>query len=86
MDLLNLLFSVRAKIREGHPEYPVTAHSWPNFLYAGFQAHVDDMERGLLQSELLVMVGYFPFRMCQCIRNQPMIDRLTSTYSRHRPP
>jgi hypothetical protein len=50
--------SVKAKIRDGHPDYAVTAHSWPLFLYAGLQAQADDMEKGLFRSELLVKVGF----------------------------
>jgi hypothetical protein len=59
--LANLLSSVRTKIREGHPNYVVTAHSWPKFIYAGFEANVDDMENGLFHSELLVMVFFLVF-------------------------
>jgi hypothetical protein len=49
--------SIRAKIRDGHPDYIVTAYSWPLFLYAGFKVHIEDMERGLFRSELLVKVS-----------------------------
>jgi hypothetical protein len=51
--------SVRAKIRDGHPDYAITAHSWPLFLYAGLQAQVDDVEKGLFRSALLIKVCFF---------------------------
>jgi hypothetical protein len=50
------VFSVRAKIRNGDPDYPVTAQSWPLFLYAGFAVNPNDIEQGLFRSSLLVKV------------------------------
>jgi hypothetical protein len=60
MTSLMISCSIRAKIRDGNPEYAVTAHSWPHFVYAGFEAHANDMEKGLLRSALLVKVRLFP--------------------------
>jgi hypothetical protein len=48
--------SVRASIRDGHPNFLVTAHSWPIFLYAEYKAYSEDIGRGLLRSKLLVKV------------------------------
>lgn len=49
-------FSVRTLIRQGDDAYPVTAHSWPLFLYASNRCFVDDIEKGLFKSGLLVKV------------------------------
>jgi hypothetical protein len=49
-------FSVRNLIRHGDDAYPVTAHSWPLFLYASNQCFVDDIEKGLFKSGLLIKV------------------------------
>lgn len=48
--------SVRQNIRDGHPDFLVTADSWPAFLYPHARANEDDMEQGLLQSAILVKV------------------------------
>lgn len=49
-------FSVRNLIRHGDDAYPVTAHSWPLFLYASNRCFVDDIEKGLFKSGLLIKV------------------------------
>lgn len=48
--------SVRSYIREGHVNYSVTAHSWPNFCYLNFVCDTNDIEKGLWKSPLLVKV------------------------------
>jgi len=48
--------SVRAKIRDGHPDFIVTANSWPAFVYPYGKCNVDDIEKGLFQSAILVKV------------------------------
>ena len=48
--------SVRNHIREGHVDYSVTAHSWPNFCYLDFVCDANDIEKGLWKSPLLVKV------------------------------
>lgn len=48
--------SVRNNIREGHVDYPVMAHSWPNFCYLDFVCDANDIEKGLWKSTLLVKV------------------------------
>lgn len=40
----------------GHPDYAVTAHSFPNFLYAGDHCDPQDPEAGLFRNLLLVKV------------------------------
>jgi hypothetical protein len=44
-------------IRDGHPDYVVTAHSWPTFLYAGNKCNADDIEEGLFRNGMLVKVS-----------------------------
>ncbi|KAF7974702.1 hypothetical protein HWV62_11485 [Athelia sp. TMB] len=41
------------KIREGDPDFQVTAHSWPNFMYADYQCDPEDVEKGFLKSHLM---------------------------------
>ena len=48
--------SVWAKICEGHPDFRVTTDLWPLFLYEGYKCDVNDLERGLFRSKLLVKV------------------------------
>ncbi|KAF7976661.1 hypothetical protein HWV62_5999 [Athelia sp. TMB] len=52
---------MRNNIREGHADYLVTAHSWPIFLYAGYKCDTNDLEKGLLQSPLLVKAFKYIF-------------------------
>ena len=48
--------SIPQSIWNGHPDFVVTADSWPAFLYPHAKADPDDMEHGLFQSALLVKV------------------------------
>jgi hypothetical protein len=48
--------SVRSKIRDGHPDFIVTADSWPALVYPYGKGNVDDIEKGLFQSAILVKV------------------------------
>jgi len=50
--------SVRTMIREGHPDYIITAYSWPVFIYAGNKCNPDDMEEGLFRNVMLVKVSH----------------------------
>ncbi|KAG6371324.1 hypothetical protein JVT61DRAFT_9617, partial [Boletus reticuloceps] len=43
----------RQKIREFHPDYLVTAQSWPAFLYAGGQFDPNNPDNGLFKGEIL---------------------------------
>ena len=47
---------VRAKIRNGEPDFAVTADSWPAFIYAKEKVDPSNLEKGFLQSKLLVKV------------------------------
>lgn len=53
--LVNQFSSVRRNIRDYHPDYRVTAFSWPTFLYDG---HYDakNPRNGLLKGKLLLKV------------------------------
>ena len=53
---LNIVSSIRTRIREGDIDYAVTAQSWPNFLYVGYSCDPLDLEKGLFKSEILVKV------------------------------
>jgi hypothetical protein len=48
--------STRQNIRDGHPDFIVTADSWPAFLYPHGKASQEDVEHGLFQSAILVKV------------------------------
>jgi hypothetical protein len=61
---VNLLISlgrVRAKIREGHADFLVTADSWPMFLYEDYTCDTNDFEHGLFRSKLLLKVIFSLF-------------------------
>jgi hypothetical protein len=40
---------VRTHVREGHPDFIVTADSWPAFLYPYAEGDLDNVERGLFR-------------------------------------
>jgi hypothetical protein len=44
------------KIRDGHGDFPVTAQSWPMFLFANHVRNGNDIEAGLFRSALLLKV------------------------------
>jgi hypothetical protein len=48
---------VRKNIREGHPNFMVTAQSWPTFLYKNLTVDKNDFEKGLFKSSLLLRVA-----------------------------
>ena len=50
---------MRQNIRDGHPDFLVTADSWPALLYPHAKAIEDDMEHGLFQSAILVKVLHY---------------------------
>jgi hypothetical protein len=47
---------VRSHIRQGQPDYIITADSWPAFLYPKAKGDVHNVEQGLLRSALLLKV------------------------------
>jgi hypothetical protein len=53
---------VRARIREFNGDYPVTANSWPIYLYAGYRCDMEDIEKGLFRSAILLKVR----ALCVC--------------------
>ena len=53
-----LIDSVRTSVREYHPDFRVTAYSWPLFLYKGYVYDLSDPSNGLFQSDLLVKVRF----------------------------
>lgn len=54
--LSNCSLRTRAAIRDYHPNYAVTAHMWPSFLYAKGQYDPENPSNGLFKGELLVRV------------------------------
>ncbi|KAG9310370.1 hypothetical protein JVU11DRAFT_9503 [Chiua virens] len=44
----------RQNIRDFHPDFLVTAQSWPAFLYAGGQSDPANLDSGLFKNEILV--------------------------------
>ena len=54
---------MRQYIRDGHPDFVVTADSWPALLFPYAKAHDGDIEHGLFQSAILVKVGPDVFRL-----------------------
>ena len=57
--ILDLFYSVRNRIREGHPDFIITADSWPAFLYPHGRANENQVEDGLFKSAILVKVSAF---------------------------
>jgi hypothetical protein len=55
------LHSVKAGIRDRRSGYIVSEHSFPLFLYEGYTADRDNLEKGLFRSKLLVQVSYLGF-------------------------
>ena len=49
--------SIHSSICLGHPDYTVTALSFPNFLYVGNHSNPQDPEAGLFHSLLLMKVS-----------------------------
>jgi hypothetical protein len=50
------MHSVRSLIREGHPDFVVTANSWPAFLYPKANCDIHNIEQGLFRSAILLKV------------------------------
>jgi len=73
--------SVRQSIRDGHPDFLVTADSWPGFLYPHAKANQNDMEHGLLQSAMLVKVRCT--YVCTVSDLQLMLSRPSNLSSPH---
>lgn len=48
--------SVCTSIQEYHPDFRVTAFSWPRFLYTGHVYDLNEPSKGLFQGDLLVKV------------------------------
>jgi hypothetical protein len=51
------LRSVRASIQDYHPDFRITACSWPSFLYEDGDYDPQNPTKGLLKGKLLVKVG-----------------------------
>jgi hypothetical protein len=47
---------MRQHIRDGHPDFLVTAESWPAFLYPHARGDNSNLELGLFKSAILVKV------------------------------
>jgi hypothetical protein len=56
MALILITTSTRNHIREGHPDYMVTADSWPAFLYPKASGDINNIEKGLFRSAILLKV------------------------------
>jgi hypothetical protein len=54
------VLSVQTHIRDGHPDYIVTADSWPAFLYPKGKGDILDVEKGLFRSAILLKVCCIP--------------------------
>ena len=54
----DLIDSMCTSVREYHPDFHVTAYSWPLFLYKGYVYDPNDPSSGLFQSDLLVKVCF----------------------------
>ena len=52
---------VRTGIREGHPDFIVTADSWPSFLFPNAQGSIANIEAGLFRSAILLKVCVVDF-------------------------
>jgi len=61
--------SVRTRIRELDPELELSAHSWPRFLYSRGEFDLDDVEKGLLQGELLIKVYKYIFTSPRSVKD-----------------
>jgi hypothetical protein len=57
---LTAAHSIRALIRDGHPEYVVTADSWPAFIYPKTKGDINNVEEGLFHSAILLKVCWQP--------------------------
>ncbi|KAJ7764937.1 hypothetical protein B0H16DRAFT_432452 [Mycena metata] len=64
----------RSSIREGNPEYAVTAGSWWNGLYPNGKCDPDDPEKGLFRGHLLIMTWKFIFTSPISVKNMPDIN------------
>jgi hypothetical protein len=50
-------YSVRQNIRNGHPDYIVTADAWPAFLFPHARVNDEEVEDKLFKSAILVKVS-----------------------------
>lgn len=57
-NLKNLFYSVRQNIRDGHPDFSVTADSWPAFLYPDASGDVTDVEKDMFKSAILIKASF----------------------------
>ncbi|KAJ7177145.1 hypothetical protein C8R46DRAFT_48788 [Mycena filopes] len=65
---------IRSSIREGNPEYLVTAGSWWNGLYANGKCDPEEPEKGLFRGHLLFMVWKFIFTSPISVKNMPAMN------------
>jgi hypothetical protein len=62
-DTLRLMvLSVRTRLREGHPDFAVTADSWPAFLFPNARSNAENIEAGLFRSAIMLKV-FVPNRL-----------------------
>jgi len=59
--LLTMDNSIHSAIREYHPKYPVTAHTYPAFVYLRGQYDPMNPSKGLFKGELLVRVRHYGY-------------------------
>jgi hypothetical protein len=57
LHIVDILFSVRAGIRDRTASFIVSENSWPAFMYENYKSDIKNLERGLMKSKLLVMVS-----------------------------
>jgi len=60
-DSANHCSSIRQAIRDYHPDYMITASSWPMFLYANGLYNHQNPRTGLFQGELLLKVRWMQY-------------------------
>ncbi|KAI6006778.1 hypothetical protein EDD15DRAFT_2152885 [Pisolithus albus] len=71
---------IRSAIREFQPDFHVTAHSWPSFLYADGDYDPTRPAKGLFKGKYLVMVSNIVAKCTELLRHSGMV-RCTSTAS-----
>jgi hypothetical protein len=69
--LTKMCLRVRTHVHEGHPDFIVTADSWPAFLYPYAEGDLDNVERGLFRSAILLKV-------CVLQQSQDLITEILS--------
>lgn len=78
-------WSVRTHIRDGHPDFIVTADSWPAFLYPNAKGDIDNIELGLFRSAIFLKVCIDEPHKSEALTSIWWHARLISSFSRHLP-